>query len=124
MRNKIVFDELRKLGDNQKTLLNILSNNISLLVEEIRSPNKGQRLNINSEFISLPNCLQQTVIALKKIGGSGTATQVSLLTLRARAQESLCLNRLTELNWVSKRKRSNGIGRPLVVFSLEKKLQG
>jgi len=50
------------------------------------------------ELFNLPNHLRKTFLALSKLGGKGTADDVSKVTERARAVESGYLNQLVALD--------------------------
>ena len=85
-----------------------LEREIQILREEITkliAIHEDVDLKVNDSLLSLPQPLQETMIALTKAGGMATATMISELTKKVRAVESQHLCTLTLLKWLTKEKR-------------------
>jgi len=59
--------------------------------------------------LTLPEHLRRSLSALFKLGGKGTADEVSKLTGKARANESAYLNQLETMGFIKRQKRGREV---------------
>lgn len=116
--NTKIVQELQKLIVTHNGVMMELKR-VRLLVDKLIDMHNGNLL-IDpdmEDFLSLPQHQQKTIKALKDLPAiTGTAKDVAMITHRARAVESMNLNRLVEREFVAKYR----VGRK-AFFTIKKK---
>ena len=86
--------------------LDVLEN----LVRNIETPlaTKSPPSSLIKEFLALPSSLQKTMIAVQELE-EATATEVSKITQRVRSVETIYLNQLTRLGYLTKSRKGRRI---------------
>lgn len=102
--NSRIIEELQKLTITHNGVM-IELKKVRLLLDKLIDLHNGNML-IDpdmEDFLSLPQHQQKTIRALKNLPAiTGTAQDVARITHRARAVESMNLNRLVERGFVAK----------------------
>ena len=91
--------------NNQLIKVSQTLNAIDQKVNDVLTIHNSVNLKIDLDVLSLPQHLQQTILALNQIG-RGTASDVAAKTGKARTVESAYLNQLVTHQWVTKVRNS------------------